>query len=117
MSATKWRAPSNESSAGHGGFRSFRKRYANQGRVDVPAQRRTAVAGIVDLGLAQEAGAFQRLDHLQRLVRVQRLAERVAAHVLAADLGGAAAADPGSGPSRRKADRQAFTACVRDARQ
>jgi hypothetical protein len=30
----------------------FRKRYANQGRVDVPAQRGSAVADIVDRGLA-----------------------------------------------------------------
>src|SRR5216683_6429137 len=74
--------------SGGRGFRSFRnwrKRYANQRRVDVPAQRRPAVAGIVDLALAQKASALQRLDHLQRLVRVQRLAERVAAHVLAGD--------------------------------
>ena len=47
------------------GFRSFRKRSANQRRVDVPAQRRPAVAGIVDLGPAQKASALQRLDHLQ----------------------------------------------------
>ena len=40
---------------GGGDFRNFRKRSVNQRWVDIPAQRRPAVAGIVDLGLAQEA--------------------------------------------------------------
>ena len=35
-----------------GSFRSFRKRYANQGRIYLPAQDRPAVAGLADSGLA-----------------------------------------------------------------
>src|SRR3984957_14648011 len=116
LSATEWRAPSEEgfrrfppiSAAsrrprkgpcflGIRGFRHFRHfrrsffvssiRGGQQGRVDLPAARRPAGLQGEDEQLGpQYPGSAQTIEHTLGAVRVEGAAERTAPHILARDL-------------------------------